>query len=162
MVFVIWWIIQRVSSKGRSAGLIRIFTVKNQKLHNGFAVSWFTLSNDSESILISFSYMTILSGYYFGKHNFDFEDRTVIKWLCTQRLIFLTADWLFRIHVAFNRPFANSPMNHHSVTSQGGRESWSSSDAGKATWFIMAKHMFKACVHHRDHWVPKPCICGFT
>ena len=61
-----------------------------------------------------------------------------------------------------NRPFVNSPMNHHSVTSQGGWESWSSSDAGKATWFIMAKPMFQACVHHRDHWVPKPCICGFS
>ena len=62
----------------------------------------------------------------------------------------------------FNRPFATLPIIQFWASFWGWRECWSSSDAGKATWFIMAMHMFQACVHHTDHWVPNPCTCGFS
>ena len=63
--------------------------------------------------------------------------------------------------VSLNTTFAIYSMKHHCVMSQGGWGSWRSSDAEKATWFLMAVNLFQACVHHRVHWVPKPCMCWF-
>ena len=61
-----------------------------------------------------------------------------------------------------NRPFATIPRIQFCASFWGWRESWSSTDAGKATWIIMAMHVFKACVHHRLNWVLSPYTYGFS
>ena len=55
-----------------------------------------------------------------------------------------------------NRPFATLPTIQFCAPFWGWRESWSSTDAGKTTWIIMAMHMFEACVHHWLEWEPSP------
>ena len=61
-----------------------------------------------------------------------------------------------------NRPFATIPRIQFCASFWGWRESWSSTDAGKATWIIMAMHVFEACVHHRLNWVLSPYTNGFS
>ena len=61
-----------------------------------------------------------------------------------------------------NRPFATIPRIQFCASFWGWRESWSSTDAGKATWIIMAMHVFEACVHHRLNWVLSPYTYGFS
>ena len=55
-----------------------------------------------------------------------------------------------------DKPFVTLPIIQFCVSFCGQWESWSSLDAGKATWFIMTMHMFWAYVHHRLNWVPSP------
>ena len=55
-----------------------------------------------------------------------------------------------------NTPFATIPRSQFCASFWGWREIWSSTDAGKATWIIMAMHVFEACVHHRLNWVLSP------
>ena len=55
-----------------------------------------------------------------------------------------------------NRPFATIPRIQFCASFRGWRESWGSTDAGKATWIIMAMHVFEVCEHHRLNWVLSP------
>ena len=96
----------------------------------------------------SFKYLSRVSIVYF-LISFTLHSLSWIDMHIQDRRRFLT---YFLSRDVCKTPFAIVLMNHYCVTFWGGCEISSSSDAEKATRFMVAMHMFEAYVHHRVPW----------